>query len=244
MANYVNHFYYSINNITQVTINELSSEISGALMVSITGDHRDKSREELVSLAMERVFKAIKPAEFTAEAADKAMEIASEAKQATEKMQLKINEAVDKARTDIQLSVDEVKAEVEKIKRHITSDDLTETEKDALVNSYPEWKPDGTYKSGDIVKFNDKLYKLLTDKKPDNKTEPDQAATYYTRYYNPAISENATTDIEVVDEWIKPQSATETYSKGSLVTFEGHTYKSKVDYNSSQPTSDDWELIK
>lgn len=140
--------------------------------------------------------------------------------------------------------IEAIKQEVAKIKRQISSDQLTDQEKAQVLDQVDEWQPGKRYTKGDTVKHDGQLYKVLADHTANENSTPDKTATYYTKERNPKL-ENGTTETEIVDEWVKPAKTSQGYPDGAKVTYQGQTYVSTKDYNTDEPgKSDAWSLVE
>lgn len=108
---------------------------------------------------------------------------------------------------------------------------------------YPKWvQPIGAvdaYNKGDIVNYNDKLYKSLIDA---NVWSPDAYPTGWEEYTeesggdtpDPEPEEPSTDD---VPDFVQPTGAHDAYAKGAKVKYNGNVYESTMDGNVYSPDS-------
>lgn len=99
---------------------------------------------------------------------------------------------------------------------------------------YPMWQKDVFYKTGDRVKHNDILYKVLQDHTSQETWTPTDTPSLFAKVLIP--NEN------VISEWEQPDS-TNPYMKGDKVTYNGKTWVSTVDNNVWSPDTYGWEEI-
>lgn len=92
---------------------------------------------------------------------------------------------------------------------------------------YPDWSGDGIiYNSGDRIRYNDVLYKVLQDHTSQADWTPDYASSLFAKVLIP--------DPEVIPEWEQPESING-YSIGDKVMYNGKTWESLVDNNVWEP---------
>ena len=102
------------------------------------------------------------------------------------------------------------------------------------VTLFPAWKSGQAYTTGDRVKYNDVLYKVLQDHTSQADWTPDVAVSLFAQVLIP--------DPEVIPEWVQPES-TNPYMTGDKVTYNGKTYVSTIDNNVWAPDAYGWEEI-
>jgi len=96
-----------------------------------------------------------------------------------------------------------------------------------------EWKAGIAYSAGNIVKYNEKLYKVLQAHTSQSDWTPERAVSLFAVY---------TTGIS---DWVQPTGAHDCYNAGDMVSYKGKTYKSLVDGNVRNPEEYEgrlWEL--
>lgn len=238
---------------TQFIISEIGPGIQGSLIFYIEGDYTQKDEDEALKVAMQHVFKAIRPEQFVAEAVDEAKRSAERAEQALADLDKANAERIENAKADFERSIDgkikplenkivEQEQAISKLRVMISSKEMTDKQKQEMLAKYPEWQPNAHYEIGTVLKYNGELYKVVhTHESKEGKT-PDKAATSYVKWANPT-QETATTETEVVDDWAKPVSATQAYMQGDKVRFDGKVYQSTKDYNTDEPTADSWAVV-
>lgn len=103
------------------------------------------------------------------------------------------------------------------------------------VTLYDEWNGDSVeYKTGDRVRKNNILYKVLQDHTSQSDWTPDQAPSLFAKVLIP--------DSSVIPEWEQPDS-TNPYSKGDKVAHNGKTWVSDIDGNVWEPGVYGWSEV-
>lgn len=107
-----------------------------------------------------------------------------------------------------------------------------------VVNLFPVWIEDGTYKKGERYTYNGVLYKCLLDHDGQAAWTPEDAPSLWAKVLIP--------DPEVIPEWEQPES-TNGYKIGNKVTHNGKTWESLVDNNVWEPgvigTEGQWKEV-
>lgn len=115
-------------------------------------------------------------------------------------------------------------------------------EDDALIiaSVYPEWDGNSkVYKTGEWVKYGEdsfgdaRLYQVLQDHTSQPQWTPDAATSLYKRV---GVSADGT------PKWVQPVGATDAYSKGDIVEYNGKKYISTIDANVWAPDVYGWEV--
>lgn len=104
---------------------------------------------------------------------------------------------------------------------------------DALnaVAIYPEWRDGVAYTTGQRVRWNETLYKVLQDHTSQADWTPDAAPSLFAKVLIP--------DPETIPEWKQPDS-TNPYANGDKVTHNGKTWVSDIDGNAWEPGVYGW----
>lgn len=104
---------------------------------------------------------------------------------------------------------------------------------DALnaVALYPAWRDGVEYKTGQRVRHDGMLYKVLQDHTSQADWTPDAAPSLFAKVLIP--------DTDVIPEWEQPGS-TNPYSAGDKVTHNGKTWVSDIDGNVWEPGVYGW----
>lgn len=110
------------------------------------------------------------------------------------------------------------------------------TDEQALesIPIYPAWQENKSYISGERVRYNEVLYKVLQDHTSQADWTPDVAVSLFAQVLIP--------DPEVIPEWTQPDS-TNPYQTGDKVTHNGITWVSTVDNNVWEPSIYGWEEV-
>ena len=110
----------------------------------------------------------------------------------------------------------------------------------SIMELIPMWETDISYKQGQLVKYEDKIYRLAQD-------------TTSTDIYKPGTgTESLYTLIDIAEDgvrvWHMPTDATNSFALGELAhypTASDPIYRSKRNGNTSEPTTDAWwELVE
>ena len=110
------------------------------------------------------------------------------------------------------------------------------TDEQALesIPIYPSWQENKSYTSGERVRYNDVLYKVLQDHTSQADWTPDVAVSLFAK----VLIE----DPDIISEWEQPDS-TNAYMVGDKVTHNGKTWVSDVDNNVWEPGVYGWTEI-
>lgn len=132
---------------------------------------------------------------------------------------------------DIVLRARQLRAIIEKI-AEISLDDEQALE---AVELFPSWDGDGhEYVTGDRVRYNNILYKVLQNHISQTSWAPDIASSLFAKVLIP--------DPDIIPNWEQP-SSTNTYMKNDKVKHNNKTWISLYDYNSWEPGVFGWEEI-
>lgn len=104
---------------------------------------------------------------------------------------------------------------------------------------FPLYKVDTAYKTGDRIRYNEALYKVLQDHTSQADWTPDSAPSLYAVVLIP--------DPEVIPVWVQPDS-TNPYMKGDKVhypTADDPVYESLIDNNVWSPAAypAGWQIV-
>lgn len=107
----------------------------------------------------------------------------------------------------------------------------------AHKDMFEDWKPGIAYKTGQIRKHNDVLYRIVQDHTSQEDWLPSNASTLYDSII---ISESG------YEEWEKPTGAHNAYNKGKIVVYNGKLYRSLIDGNTYSPDeyAAGWEVVE
>lgn len=104
---------------------------------------------------------------------------------------------------------------------------LTDEQALAAPVLFPVWQAEVEYKTGDRVRYEGKLYKVIQDHNSQIGWEPIVATSLFASL----LTDEETGEIL---EWVQPDS-TNAYSIGDKVLFKGATYESLIDNNVWSP---------
>ena len=100
---------------------------------------------------------------------------------------------------------------------------------------YPTWREGVAYVTGERVRYNEILYKILQDHTSQTTWTPESAPSLFTKVL---IS-----DTETIPEWTQPDS-TNPYQTGDKVTYNGATWISTIDNNVWEPGAYGWTKVE
>ena len=99
---------------------------------------------------------------------------------------------------------------------------------------YPAWQENKSYTSGERVRYNEVLYKVLQNHTSQADWTPDVAVSLFAK----VLIE----DPDIISEWVQPDS-TNPYQTGDKVTHNWTTWVSTVDNNIWEPSVYGWEDV-
>ena len=100
---------------------------------------------------------------------------------------------------------------------------------------YPTWREGVAYVTGERVRYNEILYKILQDHTSQTTWTPESAPSLFAKVL---IS-----DPETIPEWTQPDS-TNPYQTGDKVTHNGATWISTIDNNVWEPGAYGWTKVE
>ena len=108
---------------------------------------------------------------------------------------------------------------------------------DALnaVALYPAWREGVSYTTGQRIRYNGTLYKVLQGHTSQSDWTPDAAPSLFAKVLIP--------DPETIPEWEQPDS-TNPYAKGDKVTHNRKTWVSDIDGNVWEPGVYGWSEME
>lgn len=117
----------------------------------------------------------------------------------------------------------------------ILEDSLSIEEINTLVEIYPKWEPGQVLSSGDLVAYNNILYKVIQAHMTQADWTPDITPAMFTGF----------APIGVIPEWIQPSGSHDAYNIGDKVIFNNKVYESIINGNTWSPTDypAGWKLI-
>ena len=96
---------------------------------------------------------------------------------------------------------------------------------------YPAWREDVIYTTGQRMRYDGTLYRVLQDHTSQADWTPDAAPSLFAKVLIP--------DPVVIPAWEQPDS-TNPYAKGDKVTHNGKTWMSSIDGNVWEPSVYGW----
>lgn len=107
----------------------------------------------------------------------------------------------------------------------VRADELTPDELAALVNLYDGWMVGAAYVIGDLVAYDDQLYRVVQAHTSQADWTPDVTPALFTRM----------TPENVIPEWVQPTGAQDAYALDALATHNGRVWRSLMNANTYEP---------
>lgn len=201
---------------TKPTAEKIKTEISirqelpyTQITVLVDGDQTHKSDVELIDLALHEFYKLNFATKYQ-------------------------NESIEELKTEIE-KAKKTTSEVIKLKKIVFAGDLTEPQKTELLNQYDKYAVGVVYKIGDVFDFNKMLYEVLQEHTSQEDWKPDKTLSLYKLFLVGGTVDGGAT--EVINDFVQPTGAHDSYMIGDKVLFEGKVYESLIDGNSYSPTT-------
>lgn len=109
----------------------------------------------------------------------------------------------------------------------VKAEELSQDELTAILDVYPDYAVEVSYKINDLIVYNNKLYKVVQAHTSQEDWIPSEVPSLYT----PAAPAG------VILEWVQPTGAQDAYAISAVVTHNGFTWKSLIDANVWEPTT-------
>ena len=116
----------------------------------------------------------------------------------------------------------------------IYSGSLTDEQRESLNSIYPTWRVDTAYTEGDIVNYDNNLYKVVQSHTSQSDWKPSDTPAIYTPYLIVNV-ETEEGNVEIISDFKQPTGAHDAYSLGDLVIYKGSTYESAIANNVYSP---------
>ena len=154
--------------------------------------------------------------------------------------------------TEVKNALEETKAIVAKQNEDlkgligiIYSGELTDEQRESINSIYPTWEVDTDYSEGDVVNYDNSLYKVVQAHTSQEEWKPTDTPAIYTPYLNVNV-ETDEGDVEIISDFKQPQGTHDAYAKGTKVVFNGSVYESTIDSNVYSPTDypQGWTLVE
>ena len=111
--------------------------------------------------------------------------------------------------------------------------ELTDEQAELVPQIYPEWAIGVSYKVGDRVRYDGKLYRCVQAHESQEGWEPPSVPALWVR----------TAPEGEIPEWSQPGGAHDAYKTGDKVTHDGKTWVSSVDDNVWEPGVYGWDEV-
>ena len=176
-------------------------------------------------------------------------------KEFNEKLDNKINsveEASNKEINEVKNALEETKTIVAKQNEDIKgligviySGALTDEQREDINSTYPTWEVGTDYTEGEVVNYDNSLYKVVRAHTSQEDWKPSDVSALYTPYLNVNV-ETDEGNVEIISDFRQPQGAHDAYAKGAKVVFNGSVYESTMDNNAYSPEAypQGWTLVE
>ena len=165
-------------------------------------------------------------------------------KEVNEKLDNKISsveEASNNSITEVKKALEETKTIVTKQNEDlkgligvIYSGALTDEQRESINSIYPTWEVDTEYTEGDVVNYDNSLYKVVQAHTSQSDWKPTDTPAIYTPYLNVNI-ETDEGSVDIISDFTQPTGAHDAYNLGDKVLYNGSTYESAIDNNVYSP---------
>lgn len=121
-----------------------------------------------------------------------------------------------------------------KLRAFLEKMSVNATDEEALDNilAFPKWEIGKAYETGERIRYNDVLYKVLQNHTSQADWTPDTAVSLYVRV-----------SIEEWPEWVQPTGAHDAYNKGDKVSHNDKHWESLIDANTYEPGVYGWQEV-
>ncbi|AXY81210.1 hypothetical protein AVP_94 [Aerococcus phage vB_AviM_AVP] len=169
-----------------------------------------------------------------------------------EKKITKAEEASNKEIKEVKNALEETKTIVAKQNEDlkgligiIYSGSLTDEQRESINSIYPTWEVDTAYTEGDVVNYDNSLYKVVQAHTSQEDWKPTDTPAIYTPYLNVNV-DTEEGNVEIISDFTQPTGAHDAYAKGTKVVFNGSVYESTIDSNVYSPTDypQGWTLVE
>lgn len=106
---------------------------------------------------------------------------------------------------------------------------------DNMPDLFPDWTAGVTYKAGNRVLYDGKLYKVLQGHTSQGDWKPDAAASLFTPVHGATASDDGEVTVDEWPEFVQPTGSHDAYKKGDKITYAGKHYISLIDANVYSP---------
>ena len=164
----------------------------------------------------------------------------------------KVEEASNKEIEEVKNALEETKTIVAKQNEDIRgligviySGSLTDEQRESINSTYPTWEVGRDYTEGEVVNYDNSLYKVVQAHTSQEDWKPSDVSALYTPYLNVNV-ETDEGNVEIISDFKQPQGAHDAYAKGDKVVFNGSVYESTMDNNAYSPEDypQGWTLVE
>lgn len=198
--------------------------------------------EKLVDIALESFFLANYKERAQKEVNEKLDNKINTVEEAVNNKITKAEEASNKEIKAVKDALAETKTIVEKQNEDlkgligiIYAGSLTDEQRESINNIYPTWAVDTAYTEGDVVNYDNNLYKVVQSHTSQADWKPSATPAIYTPYLNVTV-ETDEGEVEIINDYKQPTGGHDAYQKGDKIMFNGKTYVSTIDNNVYSPT--------
>jgi hypothetical protein len=121
-------------------------------------------------------------------------------------------------------------------------DSIIDENLDQFSKILPTFTTGMKYTKGNMVVYENSVYRVLQDHTSQNDWTPDKTASLFVKVAGAEVSDSGEVTVNEWPNFVQPTGATDAYSKDSKVTFEGCHYISLIDNNVWSPVTypDGW----
>ena len=208
--------------------------------------------EKLVEIALESFFLANYKDRAQKEVNEKLDNKINSVEEAVHTKIEEVSKGADKEINEVKNALEETKTIVAKQNEGIKgligviySGALTDEQRESINSTYPTWEVGKAYTEGDIVNYENSLYKVVQSHTSQEDWKPSDTPAIYTPYLNVNV-ETDEGDVEIISDFKQPQGAHDAYAKGDKVVFNGSVYESTMDNNVYSPEAypQGWTLVE
>ena len=208
--------------------------------------------DKLVEIALESFFLANYKDRAQKEVNEKLDNKINSVEEAVHTKIEEVSKEADKEINEVKNALEETKTTVAKQNEGIKgligaiySGALTDEQRESINSTYPTWEVGKDYTEGEVVNYDNSLYKVVRAHTSQEDWKPSDVSALYTPYLNVNV-ETDEGNVEIISDFKQPQGAHDAYAKGDKVVFNGSVYESTMDNNVYSPTDypQGWNLVE
>lgn len=246
------------SNITKVTLEESAGDYQ-RVVASLAGDATTTDDDIVIDSALRTFAKREVPdivdymvgqdIDDVRGDVDSAVDIAKEASKSATEASKSANEAIGSIDVNIEGKVDSavsektqsLSAEIQALHDELDSivvkiEELSVSQKEELDNKYPVWEPGISLGTGDKVHYDGVNYEVIQAHASQEGWEPDITPSLFKNLKVETIGDDEGGETEVIEDFVQPTGAHDSYTTGEKVVFDGEVYESTMDNNTYSPS--------